>query len=116
MKLMKMILTLRSDLPIKYYLSLHNEEGLRDDRSILFDVITYLLKTAQSKQKEISLESFRFSSKSLKYVFGDRLKDETFKADVVKRLKGLISSGEISVSGEFMQITEKGLVTFYSIK
>lgn len=111
-----MILTLRSDLPIKYYLNLHREEGLRDDRSILFDIIGHLLRVAQSKQKEVSFESFKFSSKTMKYVFGDQLKDETFKLELVKSIKRLIFSGEILASGETMTITEKGLLNFYSIQ
>ncbi len=111
-----MTLTLLSNLPIKYYLNLHREEGLRDDRSILFDIIGHLLRVAQSKQKEVSLESFKFSSKTMKYVFGDQLKDETFKLELVKSIKQLISSGEIFASGETMTITEKGLLNFYSIQ
>lgn len=111
-----MTLTLRSDLPIKYYLSLHREEGLRDDRSILFDIIGHLSRVAQSKQKEVSPDSFKFSSKTMKYVFGDQLNDETFKLELVKSIKRLISSGEISTSGETMSVTEKGLLNFYSIQ
>jgi hypothetical protein len=111
-----MTLTLRSDLPIKYNLNLHREEGLRDDRSILFDIIGHFLRVAQSKQKETSLDSFNFSSKTMKYVFGDRLKDETFKLELVKSIKQLISSGEILATGETMSVTEKGLLNFYLIR
>jgi hypothetical protein len=111
-----MTLTLRSDLPIKYYLGLHREEGLRDDRAILFDIMGHLLRIAQSKQKEIVPETFRFSSKTMKYVFGDLVKDETFRLDLVKSIKQLISTGDIEVSGETMAVTKKGLSAFYSIQ
>jgi hypothetical protein len=52
----------------------------------------------------------------MKYVFGDRLKDETFKLELVKSIKQLISSGEILATGETMSVTEKGLLNFYLIR
>lgn len=105
---------IRSDLPIKYYLNLHQEEDLQDEFAVLFDVINYLIKVIQVKSKKLELDSFKFSSKSLKYVFGERLKDETFKQNLVKRLKKLISTEYITVDGETMCITKKGLQHFYT--
>ena len=49
----------------------------------------------------------------MKYIFGDKLKDETFKQNLVKRLKNLIATDHISVTGETMKITETGLIHFY---
>ena len=106
---------LRSDLALKYYLSLHNEEDLRDDLAVLFDIIQYLIKVIQVKQKELELKNLKFTSKSLKYIFGDNIKNETFKSDLVKRLKNLIESGNLQVDGETIYITEKGLTNFYII-
>jgi vesicle coat complex subunit len=106
---------LRSDLPIKYYLNVHNEEDLRDDLAVLFDIIQYLIKVIQVKQKELELKNLKFTSKSLKYIFGDNIKNETFKSDLVKRLKNLIESGNLQVDGETIYITEKGLTNFYII-
>jgi hypothetical protein len=51
----------------------------------------------------------------MKYIFGDKLKDETFKQNLVKRLKNLIATENVSVTGETMKITEKGLTNFYKI-
>lgn len=104
---------LRSDLPIKYYLNLHQEEDLQDDFSFLFDIAQYLIKVAHSKNKKLELESFKFSSKSLKYIFGEKIKDETFKHDLVKRLKILISTNHLEVVDETMCFTKKGLNYFY---
>jgi hypothetical protein len=109
-----MILKLRSDLPIKYYLLVHNEAELQDKFSSLFDILQYLNKVIQTKGKAVSLDSFKFTSNSLKYVFGDRLKDETFKQTLVKRLKTLIAQEYILVEGEQMKITEKALTNFYT--
>jgi hypothetical protein len=109
------MMKIRSDLPIKYYLNVYNEENLQDELTILFDIIQYLTKVIQAKDKDLSLENFKFTSKSMKYIFGDKLKDETFKQNLVKRLKNLIATENVSVTGETMKITEKGLTNFYKI-
>ena len=109
------MMKIRSDLPIKYYLNVYNEENLQDELTILFDIIQYLIKVIQAKDKDLSLENFKFTSKSMKYIFGDKLKDETFKQNLVKRLKNLIATENVSVTGETMKITEKGLTNFYKI-
>jgi hypothetical protein len=111
-----MMMKIRSDLPIKYYLNVHNEEELRDDLTFLFNILQYLIKVIQIKQKEFELANLKFTSKSLKYVFGDNLKNETFKSELVKRLKNLIDLGYLKVNGQTIFFTEKGLMNFYNIK
>ncbi len=110
-----MKLALNSDLKIKYYLNLYNEEGLHDKYATLFDIIQYILKVIEVKQKELSFSNIKFTSKTLKYIFGDKLDNETFKANVVKNIKDLISSEYLKVNGDQIQITEKGLTQFYTI-
>jgi len=105
----------RSDLPIKYYLDLYNEEALCDKHTILFEISQYLIKVLNSKSKEIDLASMKFSSKSLKYVFGEKIKDETFKANLVKSLKSLISDGSLEPRGDFMFFTQNGMALFYTL-
>ena len=111
-----MILNLRSDLKIKYYLGLYNEEDLYDDSSVLFDILQYILKVIQVKQKKLDFENIKFSSKSLKYVFGDKINDETFKSNLVKRIKSLIADEYLQVDGDSLKITEKGITNFYIIQ
>ncbi len=106
-------MTLRSDLPIKYYLNLHNEDGLSDEFTLLFEIIQYIIKVANAKEKNLDLKSFKFSSKSLKYVFGDRLKDETFKINLVKSLKKMIGDNYLTTEGDFIYFTKKGITYFY---
>ena len=108
-----MTMTLRSDLPIKYYLNLHNEDGLSDEFTLLFEIIQYIIKVANAKEKNLDLKSFKFSSKSLKYVFGDRLKDETFKINLVKSLKEMIGDNYLTTEGDFIYFTKKGITYFY---
>jgi hypothetical protein len=108
-------MTLRSDLPIKYYLNLYNEEGLNDKFTLLFEISQYIIRVAEVKNKDLSQDSMKFSSKSLKYVFGDRIKDETFKANLVKSLKELISDEFLTPKGDFIFFTKKGITYFYSL-
>lgn len=106
-------MTLRSDLPIKYYLNLYNEDALLDEQSILFEILQYIIKVANSKEKSLELKNLKFSSKSLKYVFGDKIKDEEFKKYVVNSLKTMITLEYIIPDGDFIYFTQKGLNYFY---
>ena len=104
---------LRSDLPIKYYLGLYNEEGLNNKFTLLFEISQYLIRVAEAKSKTLDPSAMKFSSKSLKYVFGDRIKDETFKTNLVKSLKTMINEEYLTTQGEFIYFTKKGLTYFY---
>ena len=106
-------MNLRSDLPIKYYLNLYNEEGLTDDFTLLFEILQYIIRVANAKEKSLELKNIKFSSKSLKYVFGDRVKDETFKTNLVKSLKTMINTEYLITEGDFIYFTKKGLTYFY---
>jgi hypothetical protein len=106
---------LRSDLPIKYYLGLYNEEGLNNKFTLLFEISQYLIRVAEAKSKTLDPSAMKFSSKSLKYVFGDRIKDETFKTNLVKSLKELISEKCIEPQGDFMFLTQKSITHFYTL-
>jgi len=107
---------IRSDLPIKYYLNVHNEEDLQDDLAVLFDITQYLIRVAVSKAKEPSPANFKFSTKGLKYIFGDRITDETIKPNLVKRIKSLIALEHLRIDGDTIYVTEKGLANFYTIE
>lgn len=107
---------LRKDLPIKYYLNVYNEEDLQDDLAILFNISQYLIKVAEIKSKTLNPENLKFTTASLKYVFGEKIKDETFKSSLVKRIKTLIQEEYLEVKGEQFYISNKGIQTFYLIK
>jgi len=108
-----MTMNLRSDLPIKYYLNLYNEEGLSDEFTLLFEILQYIIRVANAKEKSLELKNIKFSSKSLKYVFGDRIKDETFKTNLVKSLKQMINNEYLTTEGDFIYFTKKGITYFY---
>jgi hypothetical protein len=108
-------MTLRSDLAIKYYLNVYNEEDLQDDCSVLFNILQYLLKVAEVKQKNIDLGHLRFTTNSLKYVFGEKIKNEEFKCNLINKIKSLIQEKNLEVKGEYFYLTEKGISLFYII-
>lgn len=110
-----MTIAIRSDLPIKYYLNLQNDPNIFDDDSYLYEIIAYLLKVIETKDKNLSMDNLKFSSKSLKYVFGDKLSDETFKNNLVQALKEMISKNYLQNDGDFIKITKVGLAKFYTI-
>jgi hypothetical protein len=110
-----MTIAIRSDLPIKYYLNLHNDPRVFDSDTYLFEIIQYLLRVIDSKSKELSYDNLKFSSKSLKYIFGDKLNDETFKTNLVKTLKEMISENLLESQGDFIKITQLSISKFYKV-
>ena len=110
-----MTIAIRSDLQIKYYLNLHNDSAATDSDAFLFEIISYLLRVIDSKQKQLSYDNLKFSSKSLKYVFGDRVNDETFKKNLVQALKEMIAAGSLETDADFIKITKLGISKFYTV-
>lgn len=110
-----MQLTINPNLPIKYSLGLH--QGMPNyptSSDFMFDVITYLLKTLDSKgllnKNNIDL---KFSAKTLKYVFGERLKSEAFVESIKTVLTALVESGDLIKSGEYVSVTSDALSQYY---
>ena len=104
------MMKIRNDIAIKYYLDLHNEEDRLSDKSVLFTIISYLIKTSKAKTP-----TFKFSAKTLKNIFGDRLTSETFKMDLVKSIKALVSTGDLASEDDAFTVTKIGLSNFYII-
>jgi len=101
---------IKKDVPIKYILDLHlTKEHISRD-GIIFEIVRYLIN--QSKTSEIDMNSLKFTSKTLKYVFGDRM-DEEFKELVVTSIKKYIANKMIEPRGKSMYITNELLETFY---
>lgn len=110
-----MTLKIRSNIPVKYYLNVHASDQLIDTDAVLFEILKYLIQVIQSKGKELSLDNLKFSTKTLKYVFGDRIKDETFKEKLVKSLKELLTSGKIVNKNDSFYVTEEAIKNFYIV-
>jgi hypothetical protein len=86
---------------------------LIDEHCVLFEILQYIIKVANAKEKSLELKNIKFSSKSLKYVFGDKIKDEDFKKYVVDSLKYSITNEYLIPDGDFIYFTQKGLNYFY---
>ena len=116
MKQQKINLELREDLCLKFYLNLHLNGEHFDKNSALFEIITYTVqKIKENKDKDLSYNNLKFSSKTLKYIFGQERLEEK-KEEIIGHLKDLIQDDLLEPKGKSFFITEKGLVKFYNVE
>lgn len=110
-----MILTQSKNLPLKYALETHTAlPGYPTGQDFLFDVLNYLVRVADSKSKKFDPADIKFSSKTLKYVFGDKIKDQEFLENLKLIIKTLIEEGSLSKIGENLTISETVFYNFYA--
>jgi len=111
-----MNLKIKEDIQIKYHLNMHLMDSFIDMDSIGFELIKYTISVIESNHKKtISLDNMKFTSKTLKYIFGDKLNDDAFKEYVVSKIKEMISLNLIEPNNKSMYITEKMINKFYNI-
>ncbi len=103
---------INSNLPIKYSLDLHLTDFHISSESIIFEIVRYCIN--QFKSSEVDLDGVKFTSKTLKYVFGNRL-DGEFKDLVVSSIKEYITSGLIKPNNNTMYITKELVTKFYEV-
>lgn len=106
---------LNRDLPIKYVLECHT--ALRTyptKQDFMFDVISYLVKVGETKGKEFDPADVKFTTKTLKYVFGDKLKGE-FLDKLKLVLEELVKENVIAKKGESLLIPESEFSKYYSL-
>lgn len=111
-----MILILSHNAPIKYHLNLHNEVSEDDKFSVLYDIIKHVVKVIEAKGRDLDMSSLKFTTNTLKYIFGELIKDETFRQKTVKSIKELIASGFLRVEDKTIYITKAGIEQFYTIQ
>lgn len=79
---------INDSLPIKYTLDLHRSlPAYPTHQDFMFEVISYLIKVSEKKGKPLDPNDLKFSSKTLKYIFGDEFKSEEF----LVRIKTILS-------------------------
>ena len=111
-----MNLTIKNDTPIKYHLNLHLMESFIERDSIGFELIKYVIDQIESSDnKTLDFSNMKFTSKTLKYIFGDKIKDEEFKTYIVAKIKEMITMEWIEPRNKSMFITEKMINNFYNI-
>jgi len=80
---------------------------------LIFEIIKYLIN--QLNKKDISdYSNIKFTSKTLKYVFGDKMSNDAFKSHVIEILKNNISTGNIETKNKSMYIKDILLTKFYT--
>lgn len=105
------MINLRDDLKLKYYLSMHLN-GTLDKNAILFEIISYILFN-NVKDKEIVYKNVKFSTKTLKYVFGEKFDNEEYKNSIISFIKDLISDKDLELNSKTFHVTEQGICKFY---
>jgi len=102
------------NLPIKYTLTLHQAvPGYPTSTDFIFDVASHIVRVAEVKGKDWDPDDIKFSTKTLKYVFGDHINDEIFMQSIKKILTDLISSNTLIKKGEFIFIPNSEFSKYY---
>ena len=113
---MSLKLSLRSDLLIKYHLNLHLSDNTIDEDAVLYEILVYTVqKINENRDKDLSYNNLKFTSKTLKYIFGDdKLEDN--KVKIISSLKKLIETDYLERKGKSIYITNKSITKFYNIE
>ena len=107
---------INQDLPIKYTLNLHSAmPGYPSAQDFLFDVSSHLVRVVEVKSKDWDPDDIKFSTKTLKYVFGDQMNDEVFVQAVKKTIAELLSTNTLIKRGEFIFIPNSEFSKYYLI-
>lgn len=99
------------NLAIKYALGFQSilpEYPTLED--IEFEILDYIIKPNQSNFNDL-----KFSNKTLKYIFGNRLEDKEFTIKIINSIKKLLEKGSFYKNSEYIFITEETVHKFYTI-
>lgn len=111
-----MQINLTKTLPLKYVLDTHTALlSYPTEQDFIFDVLSYIVRVSVSKSKEIDPTDIRFSTKTLKYIFGDKLADQEFMDKIKLIMKSLIEEGKLVKKGEYLLVSETVFLTYYEI-
>lgn len=110
-----MNLTLRNSTPIKYKLGLHQVlPNYPTEQDFVFDLLAYITKVTISKSNKFDSTDLKFSSKTLKQVFGDKL-TEDFIIKIKLFIKNLIEEGIFTKIDDYVNINESEFFKYYEI-
>ena len=109
------MLEIKKNLKLKYYLNMHLNGDL-DRYAVMFEIINYIFNNnIQNNDKSISYDTLKFSTKTLKYVFGEKFDKEDYKSSIILNIKSLIKDNYIDVKSKTFHINQKGFETFYKL-
>ena len=111
-----MKISLRPTLPLKYLIDAHIVLlSYPTKQDFIFDVLSYIVKVSLAKSKKIDPKDIKFSMKTLKYIFGDKLENQEFSEKLKLIMKSMIEDGSLIKNGEYLQIDEAVFLTYYEI-
>lgn len=109
-----MAFQLKESVPIKYRLGIHSAiPSYPTSSDIEFDLISYIIYVIDVKNKEFDLEKLRFTKKTLKYIFKEKLDDPSFKTIFIKLLKEHIEQGNIEKQGDTFYVSPEVYHKYY---
>ena len=110
-----MTFNIQPNIPLKYLLDSHTALPSYPTRQdFMFDILSYIVKVTQIKSKDFDPDDIKFSTKTLKYVFGDKLTAE-FLEKIKLLMKGLIEDNILTKKGEFIIVSQDEFLKFYII-
>ena len=80
----------------------------------MYDVTSYIVKVFEIKPKAWDPNEIKFSTKTLKYVFGDRFTPE-FIGKIKPIIRSLVEDGTLTAKGDFLYIRESDFLTYFSL-
>ena len=86
--------------------------GVLNQDAILFEIINYLMAN-NLNGKDINYKNTKFSSKTLKYIFGEKFNNEEYKNSIISNIKDLVSDGDLEINAKAFHVTLKGMSKFY---
>jgi hypothetical protein len=106
---------INQDLPIKYVLECHaSVPSYPTKQDFMFDIISYLVRVSEAKSKDLDQGDVKFTTKTLKYIFGDKLQGE-FLEKLKLVLEALVKEGTINKKGDSILIPESEFSKYYSL-
>lgn len=98
---------LKADLPIKYELGLHKVlPSYPTETDFVVDIIQYIIRVCELKNKDFNPTDLKFSAKTLKYVFNENEVTPDFKDKLRLVIKKLMDSETLIKKGEFLYINQ----------
>jgi hypothetical protein len=109
-----MTFNIHPSLPIKYTLGVHPALPTYPTRQdFVFDIAAHIVRVTELKSKDWSVDDIKFSTKTLKYVFGDRMQSAEFRDKIKDLLKSLLEDGTLLKKGDFVFIPESEFSKYY---
>ena len=107
-------LKVNPETKMKYRLGIHQTmPGYPSSQDFLFDVCSFIVRVNEKKEKAFDEKDLKFSAKTLKYIFEDRVKSEEFNERIKAIIRELVDNGTLTLSGEFFLIDPNEFGRYY---